>query len=142
MTGKPLVEFRNITSTVLGGVTGFEDEVTCVAVHSGLVVVGTRNGSIYQVDHAPSTRVRKIATNCSHVHALSLDVQGRFCASGTADGRVTVWSLWPGVEPWVCEHSSEPVLSVSLCPDYASNASENLAVCAGGSDGRLVLHRR
>eukprot|EP00931_Biecheleriopsis_adriatica_P055441 TRINITY_DN32784_c0_g1_i1.p1 TRINITY_DN32784_c0_g1~~TRINITY_DN32784_c0_g1_i1.p1 ORF type:complete len:864 (+),score=160.16 TRINITY_DN32784_c0_g1_i1:52-2643(+) len=138
---KPLVEFRHLTALVLGDTTGVDDEVMCIAMSVGVAVVGTRLGSIFALDHV-STKVRKVATNNACIRSLSLDAEGRYCASGTADGRVTVWSLGPGAEPWVSEHSVRPVLSVALCPDYSSGTSEQLAVCASGEDGRLVLHRR
>ena len=38
---------------------------------------------------------RKISTNNACIHALGLDVAGRFCVSGAGDGRITVWSLGP-----------------------------------------------
>lgn len=75
--------------------------------------------------------------------AVSLDADARFLASGAADGRVTVMPLVPGSgDPWVCEHGTLPVLSVALCPEYGSAASDSHVVCAGGEEGRLMLHRR
>eukprot|EP00438_Fugacium_kawagutii_P026695 Skav219953 [mRNA] locus=scaffold2879:203030:226979:+ [translate_table: standard] len=83
--------------------------------------------------------VRKISTNNAHIHALGLDLAGRFCVSGAGDGRITVWALSPGLEPWVTTHSQQPILGVALAPDLTE---EKLSLCAGGEDGRLVLHKR
>jgi len=140
---KPLVEFRNIMSSSLVDSMSAIDEVTCAAVHSGTAVLGTRQGSVLQVDHA-GARVGRVSTNNAHVHCVSIDSAGSFCACGLGDGRVAVLPL-PGRgagDAWIFEHGTQPVLSVALCPEYASPSPDFHCVCAGGEDGRLVLRRR
>lgn len=136
--GKPLVEFKSLSNVVLGDAAGFSDEITSLAVGARVAALGTRMGSIFVLEHGVNV-IRKISTNNACIHALGLDVAGRFCVSGAGDGRITVWSLGPGSEPWVTEHSQLPILGVALAPDQSE---EKLTLCAAGEDGRLVLHQR
>eukprot|EP00434_Breviolum_minutum_P039187 symbB.v1.2.034789.t1/scaffold4554.1/size38090/4 len=129
--GKPLVEFKSLSSVVLGDAAGFSDEITALSVGARMAALGTRMGSIFILEHGGNA-IRKISTNNACIHSLGLESKGRFCVSGAGDGRITVWSLSPGFDPWVTEHSQLPILDVQ----------EKLVLCAGGEDGRLVLHQR
>eukprot|EP00439_Symbiodinium_sp_Y106_P045335 s3245_g5.t1 len=93
---KPLVEFRPLTSAVLPDVFAGHDEITAITVGASIAGVGTRLGN-----------------------ALATDSDGFFVAAATGDGRIVVWPLGNGGEPW-----------------------DTFALCAGGDDGRLILHRR
>lgn len=139
--GKPLVEFKNLSSTVLAD-AAFTDEITALAVGARCCALGTRLGSIYILEHGAPQQLRKISSNNTCIQALGLE--GLRCVSGCADGRITVYPLFGGVgEPWVTEHSQQPILAVALQPvNPSAGSEEKLALCAGGEDGRLVLHQR
>lgn len=139
---KALVEFRNVMSASLVDSLSSVDEVTCVAVHNGMAVLGTRQGSVLQVDL--SGAVSRVSTNNAHVHSVSIDIAGNFVACGLGDGRVAVLPLLGrGVgDPWLFEHGPQPVLSIAICPEFSSPSTDFHCVCAGGEDGKLVIHRR
>ena len=117
-------------------------EATCVAVHTGAVVIGTKHGTVLQLDHAGSQTARLGVG--AQLLTLSLSADGRFCACGSADGRVTVLAVGGGAagEPWPSEHGPLAVLGVALCPEYGSPGADTGTVVSGGEDGRLLLHRR
>lgn len=138
---KPLFEFRSISTLVFGKIDA-NDEVTCIVIHTVLVVVGTRQGVVLRVDPS-GNKAHVISTHEAGVHSISVDAEGRFCASGAADGRVIVSPLSGNdpVDPWICE-GTHPILSVALCPEFSSASSDNRTVCAGTEDGRLLLYKR
>lgn len=138
--GKPLVEFRPLTSAVLPDVFAGHDEITAITVGASIAGVGTRLGNVCVWEHGV-TNVRKIPMGNACIHALATDSDGFFVAAATGDGRIVVWPLGNGGEPWVAEHSRLPVLGLALAPNFGAQ-KDTFALCAGGDDGRLILHRR
>lgn len=138
---KPLIEFRTISTLVFAKLLP-NDEVTCIVVHSHSVLVGTRQGSVLRVDPS-GTKAAVVSSHEAGVYSISVDAEGRFVASGAADGRVIVAPITgnDAVEPWISE-GTHSILSVALCPEFASASSDNRTVCAGTEDGRLLLHKR
>jgi hypothetical protein len=135
-----LIDFRNITKAWLGEVAA-ADEVLCVALHSTTVIIGTRKGVVSAID-PQGLQVRILVNHKDVVNSLSVDSDGRFCASGASDGRVSVLPLNAQTSsPWNCEHSS-PTLAVALCPEYGAGRADSHSVCAGYEDGQLILHKR
>lgn len=118
------------------------DEVTCAVLRPRVALVGTKMGRVFCID-VGGTSATVVASQTPAVQCISVDNEARYCAYGTADGRISVVPVVPDAsEPWVFEHGPFPALSVALCPDYsASSSQESSSVCAGSSDGRLVMHR-
>ena len=87
-----LVDFRNITTSLLSEV----DEVLCVALHATTALVGTRQGFVFEIDSLGNKQARIVASPRQSVLALSLDAEGRYCASAAIDGTVTVLPLGGG----------------------------------------------
>eukprot|EP00435_Cladocopium_sp_Y103_P026568 s2067_g6.t1 len=170
--GKPLVEFKSLSNVVLGDAAGFSDEITSLAVNARVAALGTRMGSIFVLEHGVAWRPKcvlpwvstslavsvsvvlgmvespcgpwawKPSAQC-HPHAefmlpVMLPVMLILCQVMSVVITVRIHK-GPGSEPWVTEHSQLPILGVALAPDQSE---EKLTLCAGGEDGRLVLHQR
>jgi len=140
---KPLVELHNITSSVLSKVLSATDEVTCAVLQANLLVLGTIQGILIGIQ-LPEHNITTFSTYPCCICSVSLDKLARFCALGMADGRITVVPVVPdaGSEKWCCEHGSQPVRSIALCPEYSSQYADNHFICTGGEDGRLLLTKR
>jgi len=132
-----LIDFRHITTSLLSEV----DEVLCVAVHATAVIVGTRQGFVFELDSQGGKQARIVASPRVSVIAVSLDSDGRYCACATADCTVTVLPIGGGAHELREQHTS-PVLCAAICPEYGSGVPENLMVCVGTEEGQLILHKR
>jgi len=76
-----------------------DDAVSTIAIHGGLVVVGTRGGAVHVADRhgrpAQPPRAAHAPVDGVGVTGLSIDAAGAHVASCGADGTVVVASLVP-----------------------------------------------
>ncbi|CAK0885634.1 unnamed protein product, partial [Prorocentrum cordatum] len=130
------VEFRSVMATAMKDVMPSSDEVTCVALQGRTLVVGTRLGLVLRADHSGSP-ASLLLSGSSPVRAVAVDARERFCASGAANGSLSVKALEPGGgggEPATYEHGAGSVLGVALMPEADAPRAEACTVCAGGED--------
>lgn len=155
---RPLVETRGAPAGTHREILGATDEITSVALHTSYGLVGTHQGYVYRLDLS-GNRVLGAAAGLGRrgvrIRALAVDASGLACASAGDDGSIVVVVGTTPIfaaaadgcagTPWLREHGDRPVLAVALCPDFGTSAKgdgKQQVLCAGGEDGRLVLHRR
>lgn len=140
---RPLVDFRHVDLASLSGTLPASDELTCLALHRRALILGTHLGLVFRLDLDSQAQVCTLSRNASHIHAVALDHGGHFVATAAADGCLRILRTASSAgEPWACECSGAPLLSVAFSADGASTASDEFVVCVGGEDGRLVLVRK
>ncbi|XP_035706233.1 vacuolar protein sorting-associated protein 41 homolog isoform X2 [Folsomia candida] len=137
---EPKLNFIRIRNDLLGILE--KDAVSCVAVHSKFLCIGSHRGELYIMDHlgnnvTPSPRgsfpAHKIMINC-----ISIDAEGEHIATCSDDGKVIVFNL--------CDGHCETTLSldkklrcVAIDPQYSkSSFSRRFLV---GSDSAMLYQR-
>eukprot|EP00927_Polykrikos_kofoidii_P040599 TRINITY_DN34666_c0_g1_i1.p1 TRINITY_DN34666_c0_g1~~TRINITY_DN34666_c0_g1_i1.p1 ORF type:complete len:946 (+),score=109.41 TRINITY_DN34666_c0_g1_i1:402-3239(+) len=134
------------------------------------VVVGTRQGVVWVLRHGSCSSPVEIGRHGGAITDVSVDDACTFIASSSLDGSIAACPLPPwntksddgghsrhdrddqmrkagsaamarAMPRWVHTYP-RPVLSLALCPDYASGNAGARSVCLGGEDCKLILNRR
>ncbi|CAK0865516.1 unnamed protein product [Prorocentrum cordatum] len=132
------------------------DCILCAAAHGSALVVGTRRGLVLALPPG-AERPREVQRRGGSVLDVAVDAAGAFVASCCSDCSVAVSPLRPqggrgerasgggapgrAPDSWTCSYPRQ-VLSVAICPDYASGAAGSKTVCVGGEECKLILSRR
>ncbi|KAH8272159.1 hypothetical protein KR018_004495, partial [Drosophila ironensis] len=97
------------------------DVVTCTAVHSKFIILGTFRGHVHLLDHQGNSVDSNLNNNVSHTHQVAVnhidvDPKGEYVATCSDDGRVNITGLF------ICENSNnlsfgKCVKAVALDPD-------------------------
>lgn len=144
----PLANYLRFPCSAFGSSFTEGDEVTCAALHELVLIVGTQQGFVLAWWHEAQAS-RQLRKHEGRVLDVAVDAAGAFVASSSADCSVAVGPLGAGAREgaarapgaWLCTYP-RPMLSVALCPEYASGAVGSQAVCVGGEECKLVLSHR
>ncbi|XP_065929628.1 vacuolar protein sorting-associated protein 41 homolog isoform X2 [Magallana gigas] len=116
-----------------------KDCVSCLAVHSKFLVVGTHWGMIHIFDHAGNAiRDKEIAAHTTTVNQLSIDDQGDHIASCSDDGRVMISGLYTADNNQTVNFD-RPVKAVAIDPKFGKHGSGKNFVTG---DDKLILNER
>nr|XP_022306822.1 vacuolar protein sorting-associated protein 41 homolog isoform X4 [Crassostrea virginica] len=116
-----------------------KDCVSCLAVHSKFLVVGTHWGMIHIFDHAGNAiRDKEIAAHTTTVNQLSIDDSGDFIASCSDDGRVLINGLYTADNNQSINFD-RPVKAVAIDPKFSKHGSGKSFVTG---DDKLILNEK
>uniref|UniRef100_A0A7S2R9H8 Vps41 beta-propeller domain-containing protein n=1 Tax=Mucochytrium quahogii TaxID=96639 RepID=A0A7S2R9H8_9STRA len=128
---------------------GLGDRVSCVAVHSKYLLMGTFDGSLLQLDFEGNI-LRRMDQHRDKVTGLSIDLDGEVFASCSDDGRVVIYQNFVGTPSVERQGAAEtkpsihnfyhPLKAVQLDPNY-SRYREKVFV-SGGKSGKLVIKKK
>ncbi|CEM25008.1 unnamed protein product [Vitrella brassicaformis CCMP3155] len=141
---EPLVDYHRVVSPFMRRLLE-RDSATCLAYTDEVLAVGTESGAVYILDQA-AEETQRFHSHNARVNDLSIDLQGAYCASCGADGKVVVHALkgrqrpQPVDPPWSFDYEWA-VLSVAIHPQYAEG-TQNKMVCLGGDEYKLILNKR
>jgi len=116
-----------------------QDAVSCLAVHTKFMCIGTQWGLVYLLDHqgnrieTKKLRVHTVAVNC-----ISIDANGDYIASCSDDGKVYINGLYSSTN----DHDiavGRLVRSVAIDPNYHKSGSGRRFLIG---DERLVLYEK
>ncbi|ESO12746.1 hypothetical protein HELRODRAFT_105502 [Helobdella robusta] len=116
------------------------DSVSCLAVHSKFLAVGTHWGSIYIMDHVGNVieQKHKLIMHSTTVNQMSIDASGDYIVSCSDDGKVILNGLYTSENNQVV-NLNRPIKSVAIDPNFSKNKS-NKHFIAG--DNKLILYEK
>ena len=118
---EPKLKYDRIGEDILDRIG--EDLVSCMAVHSKFLAVGTHDGQVLIADHEGHLIVSKeFPVHSCTVNDISIDVAGEYIASCSDDGKVVINGLYSSEHNQVVD-IERPVKSVALKPDYTKTAN-------------------
>ena len=139
---EPLLKYRRLKSSVTeilsGGKANQPDSASCLSFHKSFMVLGTRSGALYILDHAGAER-NKIVLHHAPVHDVSIEPSGQRIASCSEDGKIAVIPVLGSEAPLIHTYAS-PIISVQLDPEY-SNKRDRVFV-SGSEDSKVRINRR
>jgi vacuolar protein sorting-associated protein 41 len=139
---EPLLKYRRLKSSVTeilsGGKSTQPDSASCLAFHRSFMVLGTRSGALYILDHAGAER-NKIVLHHARVHDISIEPSGQRIASCAEDGKIAIIPVLGSEAPLIHTYAS-PIVSVQLDPEY-SNKRDRVFV-SGSEDSKIRINRR
>ena len=133
---EPKLKYDRIGEDILNRIG--EDLVSCMAVHSKFLAIGTHDGQVLIADHEGHLIVSKeFPVHSCTVNDISIDVAGEYVASCSDDGKVVINGLYSS------EHNQtvdieRPVKSVALKPDYAKSATRAFVT---GNEKLMMVER-
>ena len=139
---EPLLKYRRLKSSVTeilsGGKSTQPDSASCLSFHRSFMVLGTRSGALYILDHAGAER-NKIVLHHARVHDISIEPSGQRIASCAEDGKIAIIPVLGSEAPLIHTYVS-PIVSVQLDPQY-SNKRDRVFV-SGSEDSKVRVNRR
>uniref|UniRef100_A0A1I8GNH8 RING-type domain-containing protein n=1 Tax=Macrostomum lignano TaxID=282301 RepID=A0A1I8GNH8_9PLAT len=110
-----------------------KDFITCLAVHSKFICVGTNWGNIYILDHMGNNiQGRSLSGHSTTVNQISVDEKGEYLASCSMDERVIIHNLF-NKKTYSTLKLDKPVYAVAISPNFAATQSYVTG------DDRLIL---
>ena len=139
---EPLLKYRRLKSSVTeilsGGKANQPDSASWLSFHKSFMVLGTRSGALYILDHAGAER-NKIVLHHAPVHDVSIEPSGQRIASCAEDGKIAIIPVLGSEAPLIHTYAS-PIISVQLDPEY-SNKRDRVFV-SGSEDSKVCINRR
>ena len=118
---EPKLKYDRIGENILEKIG--DDLVSCMAVHSKFLAIGTHDGQVLIADHEGYLIVSKeFPVHSCTVNDISIDVAGEYIASCSDDGKVVINGLYSSEHNQVVD-IERPVKSVALKPDYTKSAN-------------------
>ena len=118
---EPKLKYDRIGEDILNRIG--KDLVSCMAVHSKFLAIGTHDGQVLIADHEGHLIVSKeFPVHSCTVNDISIDGAGEYIASCSDDGRVVINGLYSSEHNQVVD-IERPVKSVALKPDYTKSAA-------------------
>ena len=123
---EPKLKYERIGEDILEKIG--DDHVSCMAMHSKFLAIGTKDGHVLISDHEGYLIVsREFSMHSCTVNDISIDVAGEYVASCSDDGKVVINGLYSSEHNQVVD-IERPVRSVALRPDYAKSANKGFAI--------------
>jgi WD40 repeat protein len=128
--------------------TTLEPEVDRVAFREpqGWVITAAETSDTVWVRTLADGRlVLKLEVHPEPVSAMALSHDGRWFASGIADGSVRLWDLDSGQWSWQTRHHKAKVTAVAFSPDgrmLATGAEDGRVNLVATEDGELIKHSK
>ncbi|KAI6651548.1 hypothetical protein LOD99_5156 [Oopsacas minuta] len=118
---EPKLKYDRIGEDILNRIG--EDLVSCMAVHSKFLAIGTHDGQVLIADHEGHLIISKeFPVHSCTVNDISIDGAGEYIASCSDDGKVVINGLYSSEHNQVVD-IERPVKSVALKPDYTKSAT-------------------
>ncbi|XP_060651255.1 vacuolar protein sorting-associated protein 41 homolog isoform X2 [Drosophila nasuta] len=101
------------------------DVITCSAVHSKFLIVGTNRGYVYMLNHEGKSVESNLSSGKSHTHSMAVnhidvDPCGEYVATCSDDGRVNITKLfnWKNNRSFI---SGKFIKAIALAPEDKSS---------------------
>ncbi|XP_051858563.1 vacuolar protein sorting-associated protein 41 homolog isoform X2 [Drosophila albomicans] len=101
------------------------DVITCSAVHSKFLIVGTNRGYVYMLNHEGKSVESNLSSGKSHTHSMAVnhidvDPRGEYVATCSDDGRVNITKLfnWKNNRSFI---SGKFIKAIALAPEDKSS---------------------
>ncbi|XP_077978241.1 vacuolar protein sorting-associated protein 41 homolog [Glandiceps talaboti] len=136
---EPKLKYERIGNDLQNILDRSKDAVSCLAVHSKFLAIGTHWGLVHVIDHQGNNiSGKEFACHTTTVNQISLDDNGDYIASCSDDGRVAVHGLYE-TEDNQLQALDYPVKAVALDPKF-SRPNSGKQYVTGGT--KLVLSER
>lgn len=136
----PLADYRSFAESAVLPVLADSDHVRCVSIRPGFLVAGTSSGKIWRVS-LDGKEPKLVGSHEGSVLHVAVDDSCAYVASSSADCTVAVSSLEECATSWTSTYA-KTMLTLAICPTYASGALGSRVICVGGEEGKLILNRR